>query len=122
MASIDRIDQMLDAEELIFEKEDAVAVSTFNDSIEFRGVWYAYNNEPVLRDINLKIKKGQTIAIVGKSGAGKSTLADLLPRFMDCDRGSILIDGMDIRDMKIKDLRYLLGIVSQQPILVQYFI
>jgi subfamily B ATP-binding cassette protein MsbA len=117
MASIDRLDQILDAEELIFEKQDAVAVSTFNDSIEFRGVWYAYNNEPVLRDINLKIRKGQTIAIVGKSGAGKSTLADLLPRFMDCDRGSILIDGMDIREMKIKDLRYLLGIVSQQPIL-----
>jgi len=117
MASIDRIDQILDAGELIFEKTDAVAVTSFNDSIEFRGVWYAYNNEPVLRDVNLKIKKGQTIALVGKSGAGKSTLADLLPRFMDCDKGSILIDGMDIRDMKIKDLRYLLGIVSQQPIL-----
>jgi subfamily B ATP-binding cassette protein MsbA len=117
MASIDRIDQILDAGELIFEKPNAAAVSTFKDSIEFRGVWYAYNNEPVLRDINLKIKKGQTIALVGKSGAGKSTLADLLPRFMDCDKGSILIDGMDIRDMKIKDLRYLLGIVSQQPIL-----
>jgi subfamily B ATP-binding cassette protein MsbA len=117
MASIDRIDQILDAGELIFEKTDAAAVTSFNDSIEFRGVWYAYNNEPVLRDINLKIKKGQTIALVGKSGGGKSTLADLLPRFMDCDKGSILIDGMDIRDMKIKDLRYLLGIVSQQPIL-----
>ena len=103
--------------EVIFEKQDAASVSGFNDSIEFRGVWYAYNNEPVLKDINLKIKKGQTIAIVGKSGAGKSTLADLLPRFMDCDQGSILIDGRDIRDLKIKDLRYLLGIVSQQPIL-----
>jgi subfamily B ATP-binding cassette protein MsbA len=80
-------------------------------------VWYAYNNEPVLRNIDLKIKKGQTIAIVGKSGAGKSTLADLLPRFMDCDQGSILIDGADIRDLKIKDLRYLMGIVSQNPIL-----
>ena len=79
--------------------------------------WYAYNNEPVLRDINLKIKKGQTVAIVGKSGAGKSTLADLLPRFMDCDQGSILIDGVDIRDLKIRDLRYLMGIVSQHPIL-----
>ena len=89
----------------------------FNDSIEFRGVWYAYNNEPVLKDINLKIKKGQTVAIVGKSGAGKSTLADLLPRFMDVDQGSILIDGIDIRDLKIRNLRYLMGIVSQQPIL-----
>jgi subfamily B ATP-binding cassette protein MsbA len=117
MASIDRIDQILDAEETITEKENAVGVSSFNDSIEFKGVWYAYNNEPVLRDINLKIKKGQTVAIVGKSGAGKSTLADMLPRFMDCDQGSILIDGIDIRDLKINDLRYLMGIVSQHPIL-----
>jgi subfamily B ATP-binding cassette protein MsbA len=117
MASIDRIDQILDAEETITEKENAVAISGFNDSVEFNGVWYAYNNEPVLKDINLKIKKGQTVAIVGKSGAGKSTLADLLPRFMDCDKGSILIDGVDIRNLKIKDLRYLMGIVSQQPIL-----
>ena len=117
MASIDRIDQILDAEETITEKENAVAISGFNDSVEFNGVWYAYNNEPVLKDVNLKIKKGQTVAIVGKSGAGKSTLADLLPRFMDCDKGSILIDGVDIRNLKIKDLRYLMGIVSQQPIL-----
>ncbi len=117
MASIDRIDQVLDAEETITEKENALAVNGFKDSIEFKGVWYAYNNEPVLRDINLKIKKGQTVAIVGKSGAGKSTLADLLPRFMDSDKGSILIDGVDIRDLKIRDLRYLLGIVSQHPIL-----
>jgi subfamily B ATP-binding cassette protein MsbA len=117
MASIDRIDQVLDAEETITEKVNALPVSSFKDSIEFRGVWYAYNNEPVLRDINLKIKKGQTIAIVGKSGAGKSTLADLLPRFMDCDKGSVLIDGIDIRDLKIRDLRYLMGLVSQSPIL-----
>jgi ATP-binding cassette, subfamily B, bacterial MsbA len=117
MASIDRIDQILDAEETVSEKVNAIPVEGFNDSIEFKGVWYAYNNEPVLKDINLKINKGQTVAIVGKSGAGKSTLADLLPRFMDCDKGSILVDGIDIRDLKIKDLRYLMGIVSQQPIL-----
>lgn len=117
MASVDRIDQILDAEETITEKVNAVPVKDFAESIEFRGVWFAYNNEPVLKDINLKIKKGQTVAIVGKSGAGKSTLADLLPRFMDCDKGSILVDGIDIRDVKIKDLRYLMGIVSQNPIL-----
>ena len=117
MASIDRIDQILDAEEKIIEKGNALHVTGFNDSIEFRGVWYAYDSEPVLKDINLKIKKGQTIAIVGKSGAGKSTLADLLPRFIDVDQGSILIDGVDVRDLKIRDLRYLMGIVSQQPIL-----
>lgn len=117
MASIDRIDQVLDAEETIKEKENAIAISGFKDSIEFKNVWFAYNNEAVLRDINLKIKKGQTIAVVGKSGAGKSTFADLLPRFMDPDKGSILIDGVDVRDVKIKDLRYLMGIVSQNPIL-----
>jgi subfamily B ATP-binding cassette protein MsbA len=117
MGSIDRIDHVLDAEETIYEKKDAVSMPSFKESIEFRGVWFAYNNEPVLKDINLKIMKGQTVAVVGKSGAGKSTLADLLPRFMDCDKGSVLIDGIDIRDMKIKDLRYLMGIVSQQAIL-----
>ncbi len=85
--------------------------------MEFRDVWYAYNSEPVLKNINLKIKKGQTVAIVGKSGAGKSTLADLLPRFMDVDKGSVLIDGKDVRDLKMTDLRYLMGIVSQHPIL-----
>lgn len=117
MASIDRVDQVLEAEETIIEKEGAVTVKDFSESIEFRGVWYAYNSEPVLKDINLKIKKGQTIAIVGKSGAGKSTLADLLPRFIDVDKGSILIDGVDVRDLKLADLRDLMGIVSQQPIL-----
>jgi subfamily B ATP-binding cassette protein MsbA len=117
MASIDRIDQILDAEEKIFEKEDAVPVTGFHDSIEFKGVWYAYNSEPVLRDINLTIKKGQTVAIVGKSGSGKSTLADLLPRFMDADNGKILIDGVAVSDLKISDLRFLMGIVSQHPIL-----
>jgi ATP-binding cassette, subfamily B, bacterial MsbA len=117
MASIDRIDQIINAEEKIKEKENALPVKEFNDSIEFRGVWYSYNTEPVLKDINLKINKGQTVAIVGKSGAGKSTLVDLLPRFMDVTRGSILIDGVDVVDLKIKDLRYLMGIVSQHPVL-----
>lgn len=117
MASVDRIDQILEAEETISQKENAVEIDEFRGEIEFKGVWYAYNNEPVLKDVNLKIKKGQTVAIVGKSGAGKSTLADLLPRFIDADKGRVLIDGIDIRDLKIRDLRNLMGIVSQQPIL-----
>ncbi|MDX9812555.1 MAG: ABC transporter ATP-binding protein [Bacteroidales bacterium] len=117
MASIDRIEQLLDADEKLTDRPDALPLTSFRESIEFRGVWYAYNNEPVLRDINLVIKKGQTVAIVGKSGAGKSTLADLLPRFFDPDKGSVLIDGTDIRDIRLKDLRNLMGIVSQQPIL-----
>ncbi|HPT22838.1 MAG TPA: ABC transporter ATP-binding protein, partial [Bacteroidales bacterium] len=117
MGSIDRIEQVLNAEETITEKKNAVPVKEFKDSIEFKNVWFAYNNEPVLKDISLTIKKGQTVAIVGKSGAGKSTLADLLPRFIDADKGSILIDGVDVKDLKITDLRYLMGIVSQQAIL-----
>ncbi|HOP59264.1 MAG TPA: ABC transporter ATP-binding protein [Bacteroidales bacterium] len=117
MASIDRIDQILEAGEKISENPNPVSKTHFDDSIEFKDVWYAYNSEPVLKNINLKIKKGQTVAIVGKSGAGKSTLADLLPRFIEADRGSVLIDGVDVRDIKITDLRYLMGIVSQHPIL-----
>jgi ATP-binding cassette, subfamily B, bacterial MsbA len=117
LGSLDRLNQILDADEKIVEKENAVAVKNFNNSIEFRNVWFAYNSEPVLKDISFTVKKGQTVAIVGRSGGGKSTLVDLIPRFMDVDKGSILIDGIDIRDLKIKDLRALMGIVSQQPIL-----
>ena len=117
MASIERIDEILKAEEKIIEKENALQKPDFEDNIEFRGVWFAYNGEPVLKDINLTIKKGETVAIVGKSGAGKSTLADLLPRLIDVGEGSVLIDGVDVRDIKLKDLRRMMGIVSQQPIL-----
>ena len=117
MASIDRIDYLINAEETIVERPDAISVSGFKESIEFKNVWFAYNNEPVLKDINLTIKKGQTVAIVGKSGGGKSTLVDLIPRFMDVEKGEILIDGNNIKDLKIKDLRHIMGIVSQQPIL-----
>ncbi len=117
MASIDRVNEVLDAEETIKEKPDAVRIADFKESIEFRNVWFAYGQEPVLKDINLKILKGQTVAVVGRSGGGKSTLADLIPRFIDPDRGSVLIDGIDIRDVSLKDLRHLMGIVSQQAIL-----
>jgi ATP-binding cassette, subfamily B, bacterial MsbA len=117
MASLDRIDEILTAEETISDMPGAVSVREFRDSIEFRDVWFSYDSEPVLKDINLTIRKGQTIALVGKSGAGKSTMADLLPRFMDPGKGSIYIDGVDIKTIKIRDLRHLMGIVSQQPIL-----
>lgn len=117
MASIDRINEVLNAGETITQKPDAVRLTGFNESIEFRNVWFAYNQEPVLKDISLTIKKGQTVAVVGRSGGGKSTLADLIPRFIDPDRGSVLIDGHDLREVNIKDLRHLMGIVSQQAIL-----
>lgn len=117
LGSIDRIEQVLLAEEKITELKDAVPVETFRESIEFRDVWFSYNSEPVLKGLNLTIKKGQTVAVVGKSGAGKSTMADLLPRFIDAEKGSVLIDGQDVRNLKMTDLRNLMGIVSQHPIL-----
>lgn len=117
MASIERVNQVFDAEETITEKPDAIRISDFKDTIEFRNVWFSYADEPVLKDINLTIRKGQTVAVVGRSGGGKSTLVDLIPRFIDPDRGTVLLDGIDIRDLNIKDLRHLMGIVSQQAIL-----
>ncbi|MCA1741952.1 MAG: ABC transporter ATP-binding protein/permease [Bacteroidales bacterium] len=117
MASIDRINQVMDAEETIREKPDAVRIKDFRETIEFRNVWFAYDHEPVLKDVSLTIRKGQTVAVVGRSGGGKSTLVDLIPRFIDPDRGTVLIDGVDLRDVNIKDLRHLMGIVSQQAIL-----
>ena len=117
MASIDRINQVMDAEETIREKPGAVRITEFTDRFEFRNVWFAYDHEPVLKDVSLTIKKGQTVAVVGRSGGGKSTLADLIPRFIDPDRGAVLIDGHDLRDVNIRDLRHLMGIVSQQAIL-----
>jgi len=117
MASVDRVDQLLMAEDKILEKHDAVDVKGFTDSIEYKNVSFKYDKEYVLQDISFSIKKGQTIALVGKSGSGKSTLVDLLPRFMDMSFGEIFIDGIAIQDYKIKSLRTLMGIVSQQSIL-----
>jgi len=114
-----RVEKLLDAESNIKEAPDAKAITGFNHSIEYRGVTFAYNPEEgkVLSDIWLDIPKGRVVALVGASGAGKSTLADLLPRFYDVAEGGILIDGTDIRQYKIRDLRDLMGIVSQEAIL-----
>ena len=117
VASIERVEQLFDAKETIVDPQNPIEIKGFNDSIEFKGIWFSYNHEPVLKDINLKIKKGQTVAVVGKSGAGKSTLVDLLPRFLDPDKGGVFIDGADIRSFTMKELRDLMGIVSQNPVL-----
>jgi subfamily B ATP-binding cassette protein MsbA len=117
IASAERIFEILDAEEVIEEKKDPVRISTFKESIEYRGVSFTYLTEPVLKDINLKIPKGRIIALVGESGGGKSTLADLLPRFYDVTAGQIRVDGINIRDYRIDDLRSLMGIVTQESIL-----
>ncbi|MHC1707599.1 MAG: ABC transporter ATP-binding protein [Bacteroidales bacterium] len=117
MASLERIDEVMNADEIITEKENAVEVHTLNQSIEYKNVDFSYANEPVLKNINLCIEKGKNIAIVGPSGAGKSTLVDLLPRFYNCKSGAIFIDGIQINNFKINDLRSLFGIVTQDTIL-----
>ncbi len=117
LASVDRIDQLLLADVKILERPDPVAVEEFKESIEYRNVSFKYDKEYVLKDVSFTIKKGETIALVGKSGSGKSTLVDLLPRFMDVSGGEVLIDGVQVRDYAIKPLRKLMGIVSQQSIL-----
>ena len=116
-ASQDRINEVLNADEKIVEKQNAIAINDFHTSIQFENVGFKYGDEPVLNAINLSVKKGATIAIVGESGSGKSTMMDLLPRFYDVTEGRLLIDGMDVRDLKIMDLRGLIGIVSQESIL-----
>ena len=117
MASADRIFEVLDAEEVIVEKQDALPLPDFKDSIVYNNVSFHYNEVNVLKNIDLTIPKGKMIALVGESGGGKSTLVDLLPRFYDVSEGHILIDGIDVRDFKICDVRGLMGIVSQESIL-----
>lgn len=117
IASAERIFEILDAEEVITEKDNALSIKQFNDSIEYNNVYFRYGKDDVLKGINLKVEKGKLIALVGESGGGKSTLADLLPRFYDVCEGNITLDGHDIRDYKISDLRGLMGIVTQESIL-----
>ena len=117
IASADRIFEFMDEDEVICEKENALEIKDFNDEISYQDVTFRYEKDDVLKDINLKIPKGKVIALVGESGGGKSTLADLLPRFYDVCEGQIMIDGHDIRDYKISDLRGLMGIVTQESIL-----
>jgi subfamily B ATP-binding cassette protein MsbA len=117
IASAQRIEEILEVPVVIREKPDALRLQEFQDKIVYDHVRFAYGQEPVLEDINLQVAKGRMIALVGPSGAGKSTLADLLPRFYDVVEGAITIDGKDIRDVTIRDLRNLMGIVSQEPIL-----
>lgn len=116
-AALERIESVMAAPVTVIEQPDAKPIAQFEQSIHFDHVGFAYGKAPVLRDIDLKIPKGHSIALVGESGAGKSTLADLLPRFYDPTEGKITIDGHDIRTLKIDDLRDLFGIVTQQAIL-----
>ena len=120
LASVDRIDKILNAEITITDKPDAIQLIDFNHAIEYRDVSFGYHKGDtgwVLKGINLKIEKGKTIALVGQSGSGKTTLVDLLPRFYDLENGEILVDGENIKNYKLKDLRSMMGIVNQESIL-----
>ena len=116
LASMDRVDKILKAESNINDPEDPKPIA-LTESICYRDVWFKYQHEWVLKGIDLTIPKGRTVALVGQSGSGKSTLVDLLPRFYDVDKGSITIDGTDVRDATLYDLRSLMGNVNQEAIL-----
>jgi subfamily B ATP-binding cassette protein MsbA len=117
LASMERIDKILLAENVIKEKDNPRHISEFCNKIEFRNVSFKYDQKWILRNINLTIEKSKTIALVGQSGGGKSTLVDLIPRYYDVQEGEILIDGINIRDLGIRDLRQLIGNVNQEAIL-----
>ena len=117
LASMERINKILKAENPIREKPNPVRMSEFRHKIEFRDVSFRYGEKWVLRHINLTIEKGKTIALVGQSGGGKSTLVDLIPRYYDVQEGEVLIDGVNVKDLAIHDLRQLIGNVNQEAIL-----
>ena len=119
LASMERIDKILNAKNPIQEPIEPVALSGLHENIEFHNVHFTYSNSPqeVIRGVDLMVPRGKTIALVGQSGSGKSTLVDLLPRYHDVTEGSICIDGVDIRDFRIHDLRSLIGNVNQEAIL-----
>jgi subfamily B ATP-binding cassette protein MsbA len=119
LASYHRIEYIMDTDEQITENENSLPITQFNRQIEYKNVYFSYLDDkyPVLKNINLTIKKGEIIAIVGPSGSGKSTLIDLLSRFYDVQSGDILIDGISIKKLKINDLRSLFGIVTQEVVL-----
>ncbi|MDR3251044.1 MAG: ABC transporter ATP-binding protein/permease [Tannerella sp.] len=116
LASVERVDKILKAESNIKSPANPKQIS-LKSEIEYRDVWFRYQHEWILKGINLRIKKGRTIAVVGQSGSGKSTLVDLLPRYYEVEKGSIAIDGVDVRDASLYDLRELIGNVNQEAIL-----
>lgn len=116
-AAIARIEEILTAPITVVDNPNAKSLPTFNKSIEFKNVSFSYEDITILKNINLTIEKGKTIALVGSSGAGKSTLADLIPRFHDVSEGELLIDGVNIKEYSLHSVRNLMGIVTQEPIL-----
>lgn len=117
LASMERVDKILKAENTIKEPANPKHITSFEHQIEFRHVSFRYGEQWVLKDINLVIEKGKTVALVGQSGSGKSTLVDLIPRYYDVQEGEVLIDGINVKDLGIHDLRQLIGNVNQEAIL-----
>ncbi len=120
IASEERINKILDADMEIHEAANPKEIKNLNSSIEYKNVSFMYHKAGVgyvLKDVNLKVAKGKTIALVGQSGSGKTTMADMLPRFYDTDKGEVLIDGQNIKDISIKSLRSIIGVVTQESIL-----
>ena len=120
LASALRIFEVLDAEVVISDRQNAKEIKGFEHSIEYKNVGFVYNNydnKQILKNVNLQITKGKMVALVGQSGAGKTTMVDLLPRFYDVTEGSIMIDGVDVRDYQLREMRQLFGMVSQESIL-----
>ncbi len=117
IAAGERILGMMDTPTTISDRTDAKTLTTFREKIEFRNVSFSYEDKQVLNDISFTIPKGQTVALVGPSGGGKSTISDLIPRFYDPDKGTVLVDGTDLRDYRIESVRAKMGIVAQETIL-----
>ena len=118
LASMERVDKIMNAENDIKEPAVPAELKGFNDKVEFKGVFFSYEEgKEILHDISLEVPKGKTVALVGQSGSGKSTLVDLIPRYYDVEKGSITLDGTDIRNFRVKDLRSLIGNVNQEAIL-----
>ncbi len=117
LASMERVDKILTADNPIKAPENPKPLPALTKDIEYRDVWFKYNEDYVIKGVNLTIKRGQTVALVGQSGSGKTTMADLVPRFYDVDKGNILIDGIDVRDVTPFSLRALMGNVNQEAIL-----
>jgi subfamily B ATP-binding cassette protein MsbA len=116
-ATLDRLNEILEAPLTVEEIANPIAIASFKESIEFENVQFLYQDTTILKNINLSIKKGKSVALVGSSGAGKSTLADLVPRFHDVSAGNLLIDGKNIKEYGLNSLRNLISIVTQEPIL-----
>lgn len=117
LASFDRVDDILKVDKLIKNSDKPLEIKNFKSRIEYKGITFSYEEKPVLKNVSLSINKGETVALVGKSGSGKSTFVDLLPRFYDVNQGEILIDGINIKELDIYQLRQLQGYVHQEAIL-----